>query len=102
MNLNAGKMVAVIFLGLWLLGSGFFTAMMALFAQLAPDPGYVRLKETLAEIIPGYILFGLGPVIGFAVLANKLGHPLGNDQLIGLGICAVIPFLWFLLLRFWN
>jgi hypothetical protein len=34
-------------------------------------------------------------------LMKKLGHPLGRAQLIGLGICAIIPFVWFLLLVYW-
>jgi hypothetical protein len=39
-------------------------------------------------------LLGVGPVIGFAILMNKQGHRLGWTQLIGLGICAIIPFIW--------
>jgi hypothetical protein len=113
MNLNAWKQFGVICSGLWLMVSGLVTALislMALIAMFAPNPpepgywsvkvfGYV-LKDIRLWIIPGYILFGLGPVIGFAVLMNKLGHPLGSAQLIVLGTCAAIPFVWFLLSLF--
>jgi hypothetical protein len=91
MNLNDWKMFGVICSGLWLFVSGFFAATMALFA---PNPGY----ELLRNILPLYIVFGLGPVIGFALKMIGQGHPLGSAQLIGLGICAAIPFLCFLLL----
>ena len=98
MNLNAWKRFGVICSGLWLIVSGFFTALAVLFTQLAPDPGYVRLKNDLPEIISCYVLFGLAPVIGFAVLMKRQGHPLGIVEWIGLGICTALPFLYFLLL----
>jgi len=98
MNLNAWKQFGVIFSGLWLLVSGFVTGFIAFVAMFGPDPGSLLLNE----ILPGYILFGLGPVLGFAILMYRQGNPLGIVELIGLGICAAIPFLWFLLIRFWT
>jgi hypothetical protein len=117
MNLNAWKLVGVICSGIWLLVSGSVTALISLIGLAClfepkprnPNPeywsfkvfGYVLLKDIRPWMAPGYILFGAGPVIGFAILMSKLGHPLGSVQLIGLGICAIIPFVWFLLAAYW-
>jgi len=109
MNLNAWKLVGVICSGIWLLVSGWLTAFISVFSLEAPPPNpnqkYRSFKVVvymlLKDIAPGYILFGVGPVIGFAILMKKLGHPLGSTQLIGLGMCAIIPFVWFLLLVYW-
>src|SRR5215813_5557305 len=107
MNLNVWKLLGVICSGIWLLVSGWFAAFISVLSMAAPRPnmeywsfkafGYMVLKD----IAPGYILFGVGPVIGFAILMNKLGHPLRSAQLIGLAICAIIPFVYFLLLVYW-
>jgi len=95
MNLNAWKQFGVICSGIWLLLSGLVTAWKAIEALFTEDYVFYAL---LVKILPVYILFGLGPVIGFAVLMNRLGHPLGRVGLMCLEICAAIPFLWFLLL----
>jgi len=107
MNLRAWKLVGVICLGIWLFVSGSFAGFITLLSMAAPPPNleywsfkaYVHMA--LKEIAPGYILFGVGPVIGFAILMKKLGHPLKSAQLIGLAICAIIPFLYFLLIVYW-
>jgi hypothetical protein len=117
MNLNAWKLLGVICSGIWLLISGWVTAVISIIClglTFAPEPekpkpgywsfkmfGYVLLNDIRLWIAPGYLLFGVGPVIGFALLMNKLSHPLGSAQLIGLGICAVIPFVWVLLMVYW-
>lgn len=109
MNLNAWKLVGVICLGIWLLVSGWVTAFISVLILAAPPQNpnlaYWSFNEfgyrLLKDIAPGYILFGVGPVVGFAILMKKIGHPLGSAQLIGLGICAIIPFAWFLLTVYW-
>ena len=106
MNLNVWRLIGVICLGIWLLVLGWVAAIISIISLAAHPPnsnlkywsfnvfGYMLLKD----IAPGYILLGVGPASGFALLMNKLGHPLGRTQLIGLGICAIIPFAWLLLL----
>jgi len=94
MNLIAWKQFGVICSGIWLLVSGLVTAWKTIEALFTED---YLLYALLMKILPVYILFGLGPVIGFAVLMNRLGQPLGSVVLMCLGICATIPFLWFLL-----
>jgi hypothetical protein len=108
-NLNPWQQVGVICLGAWLLVSGWVTAFISFLILTSPPPNSVPYYEVnfarislLNDIAPGYILFGVGPVIGFALLMKILGHPLGRTQLIGLGICAIIPFVLVLLYPFWK
>ena len=107
MSLRAWKLVGVICSGIWLFVSGCFAGLIILFSMAAPPPNseywsfntYVHMA--LKDIAPGYILFGVGPVIGLGIWMKKMGDPLGRAQLIGLAICAIIPFLYFLLIVYW-
>jgi hypothetical protein len=88
-DVNVWKVLGIIYSGIWLLVSGWVAAS---FYAIVPEGA--RFTDVRNIIAAGYILLGVGPVIGFAILMNKQGHRLGWTQLIGLGICAIIPFIW--------
>ena len=88
-DVNVWKVLGIIYSGIWLLVSGWVAAS---FYAIVPEDA--RFTEVRNIITAGYILLGVGPVIGFAILMNKQGHRLGWTQLMGLGICAIIPFIW--------
>jgi hypothetical protein len=108
MNKNAWKELGFICSLLWILAVESIASLYWLFAEIAkgnlgPSPagywaievfGYVLVEDCRPWIGPGYILFGVGPVIGYALLMKKLGHPLERSSLIGLGIWAAIPCVW--------
>jgi hypothetical protein len=108
MNKNAWKELGYICSLLWLLAAGAIAILFWLLAELAkgnlgPSPagywaiemfGYVLVEDWRPWIGPGYIMFGVGPVIGYALLMKRLGHALNPSRLIGLGISAAIPFVW--------
>jgi hypothetical protein len=108
MNKNAWKELGYICSLLWLLAAGAIAILFWLLAELAkgnlgPSPagywaiemcGYVLVEDWRPWIGPGYIMFGVVPVIGYALLMKRLGHALNLSRLIGLGISAAIPFVW--------
>jgi hypothetical protein len=104
MNKNAWKELGFICSLLWIGAVESIASLYWLFAGLAgPSPagywaievfGYVLVEDCRPWIGSGYILFGVGPVIGYALLMKKLGHPLDRSSLIGLGIWAAIPCVW--------
>ncbi len=88
-DVNVWKVLGIIYSGIWLLVSGLVAAS---FYAIVPEGA--RFTEVRNIIAAGYILLGVGPVIGFAIWLKKQDHPLRWTQLIGLGICAIIPFIW--------
>ena len=88
-DVTVWKVLGLIYCGIWLLVSGWFAA--TIFATI---PRYDRFAELRDITAAGYTLLGVGPVIGFAIWLKKQDHPLRWTQLIGLGICAIIPFIW--------
>jgi hypothetical protein len=88
-DVTVWKALGLIYCGIWLLVSGWFAAS---FYAIVPEGA--RFTEVRNIIAAGYILLGVGPVIGFAIWLKKQDHPLRWTQLIGLGICAIIPFIW--------
>ena len=71
-DVNVWKVLGLIYCGIWLLVSGWFAAS---FYAIVPEGA--RFTEVRNIIAAGYILLGVGPVIGFAILMNKQGHRLG-------------------------
>src|SRR5262249_40602863 len=76
---------------LWNMVTGIGVVRRKIFATI---PIYGRFAELRDITAAGYTLLGVGPVIGFAIWLKKQDHPLRWTQLIGLGICAIIPFIW--------
>jgi len=88
-DVGVWKVLGLIYSGIWLLVSGWVAATLS--AIIPRDSRFTDLRITTHA---GYILLGVAPVIGFAIAMNKQGHPLRWTQLIGLGICAITPFIW--------
>jgi hypothetical protein len=110
MDKNALKKIGLTCSAVWLVAVGSIAVVCWVFAQLSkgnigPSPegywaievfGYVLVEDSRPWIFPGYILFGVGPVISFVLLMKKLGHPIEGSRLIALGLWGSIPF-WLLL-----
>jgi uncharacterized membrane protein len=88
-DVTVWKVLGLIYCGIWLLVSGWVAA--SFYAIVPEGDRFTEVRNTIAA---GYILLGVGPVIGFAIWLKKQDHPLRWTQLIGLGICAIIPFIW--------
>lgn len=103
MNKNTWKKAGVVCSSLWLFAAGCLSSLYWVCAQLAkgnPYPNPAKGIETTPDIIFNYILFGVGPVIGFTLLMKKLDQPLERAAIITLVICGAFPFAWLLLLLF--
>jgi hypothetical protein len=107
MTKNKWKDFGIICSAVWLVAAGLIAIVCWFFAELAmrnlsPSPevhwaievfGYVLGEDIRSWIFPGYILFGVGPVISFVLLMKKLGHPIEGSRLIALGLWGAFPFV---------
>ena len=99
-NKKAWKTAGVICSSLWLFAAGCFSCIYWICAQLAkgnPYPHSAKGVDTTPDIIFNYMLFGVGPVIGFTLLMKKLDQPLEPSAIAALVICGALPFAWLLL-----
>ncbi len=90
MKTELWKRLGVILSALWILIVGYFVVMFSFFAENAPRSAWLQILSDFGFF---YVVFGLGPVLGFILLMNRLDDPLSKTALTVLASLAAIPII---------
>jgi len=94
MKTELWKRLGIILSSLWLLVSGYFALLLFFFAEDAPRSQWLQIR---IHCVLNYIVFGLGPVLGFILLMRRRHEPLSYAALTVLAFLAAGPIVLFLL-----
>ena len=84
------KTLGIILSVLWLLATGGYLGLVFVFSGEAP--GLQKLGILLSHVL-AYIVFGLGPVLGFILLMKRYDDPIGYAALTVLAMCTASPIV---------